>query len=173
MYIGVLKDGGITVQVYDSLSTRDLHSRTKEQIASICNCSSEQINIDMVDVQQQSDGKDCGLFALAYMTAFCYSQDPSEKYFVHHQLRSHLVECLEKQAMSPFPSRSRNRVPCLPTKLSISIYCKCRLPADDGRMMECTNCNVWYHEECEPLIPEQAWIDKDYPWKCRTCSATK
>ena len=30
-------------------------------------------------------------------------------------------------------------------------------------MIECTNCDVWFHEMCEVISPK-AWDDESYAW---------
>ena len=57
--------------------------------------SSKEIMINYVNVQQQSGGSDCGLFAIAFATCLCESQNPSLVYFCQKQMRSHLMSCFE------------------------------------------------------------------------------
>ena len=66
------------VKVYDSLPACDVSFRAKQQIASLILSNDKKISVVIPDVQQQTNGNDCGLFALAF--AFCLSsgQDPSD-----------------------------------------------------------------------------------------------
>ena len=56
------------------------------------------------DIQMQVVGSDCGLFALAFITAVHDSQNPTSLYFDKHKMRRHLSECLEKKMPRPFPT---------------------------------------------------------------------
>ena len=78
---------GCHVSVYDSLPTGDIPCRTNEQIASICFCKDNEIHLTFPDVQKQSGGNDCGLFALAFATSLCAGDDPSVLTYMQRQLR--------------------------------------------------------------------------------------
>ena len=47
--------------------------------------------------------------------------------------------------MKPFPCKTVNRTQNKTGK--IEIFCKCRTP-EGGKMVSCTGCREWYHEEC-------------------------
>ncbi|CAG2252650.1 unnamed protein product [Mytilus edulis] len=68
------------------------------------------IPVKLSTVQQQTNSVDCGVFALAYATEFCYSNFPAGKdlAFNVNEMRDHLVHCLTKQQLLPFP-RQKNR----------------------------------------------------------------
>ena len=46
---------------------------------------------------------DCGLFALAFVTSVCYEIDPASQTFDQKAMRRHLLDCIEKEEMRPFP----------------------------------------------------------------------
>jgi len=63
------------VRLYDSLY-RGILQFTKEQIAALLFIQdSDQIEISITPVDQQTNGKDCGVFAVAFATALCYKLD--------------------------------------------------------------------------------------------------
>ena len=51
--------------------------------------------------QKQIGGVDCGLFAIAFATA--YDKQASKMRFVQEELRAHFVNYINKGAMSLFP----------------------------------------------------------------------
>ena len=59
------------VDVYDSLYSV-LPTSTKECIAGIVFTSNEAFNLRFMDVQRQSNGSDCGLHAIAVLTALLH-----------------------------------------------------------------------------------------------------
>ena len=67
-----------TVLIYDSL-TPCSNSLFHAHIASFVNhlSSSLQIKLEWPNVQRQTGGNDCGLFAIATATKLCAGQDPS------------------------------------------------------------------------------------------------
>ena len=56
--------------------------------------------------------------------------------------------------MKPFPCKTVNRAQKNKTG-KIEIFRKCRTQ-ERGRMVSCTGCREWYHEECMP-ISKQVW----------------
>ena len=152
-----------TVKVYDSLYS-ELPTQTKEQI---CASPEPVINLIYFVVQKQQNGCDCGLFALAYATALCLGQNPQSLLFKQSVMRAHLLKCLEEEDMKPFPCKTVNRAQKSKTG-EIEIFCKCRTQ-EGGRMVSCTGCGEWYHEECMP-IPKQVWRkNSKYKWYCGNC----
>lgn len=155
--------------VYDSLPCAEgLSLRTKEHIASICFSEDSNISVTTVDVQKQRGKADCGLFAVAFATSLCAGDDPSTLCYIQNELRRHLLSCFEQQSISLFPTRKRKRHPC-PSQIStFPIYCICRMPEDNSRMVECVVCKEWFHEDCISA-PRKVWTDKEYQWKCTKC----
>jgi hypothetical protein len=54
-------------------------------------------------VQQQKGCVDCGLFAIVYAVEVCSRRNPEEAIFVQEKIRSHLLQCLSKGVVMPFP----------------------------------------------------------------------
>ena len=72
----------------------------------------------------QSNGVDCGVFAIAHLTEFCISStlNPTAIFDVKN-MRRHLQTCLESGRLSNFPTvpRRPNRNPYMTKHKSISI----------------------------------------------------
>ena len=89
------------VMVYDS-TFKNVDSETREVIDGMFS----QLLVAKVKVaksQKQKGKKDCGLFAIAYATALAYGHNLSKVKFCQEFMRSHLVSCIEKGELVPFP----------------------------------------------------------------------
>ena len=67
------------------------------------------LSVDVMNVQQQEGGSDCGLFAIAFATSLVFGQCPTLWRYTQKSMRKHLMDCLEKKDICPFPSRAVNR----------------------------------------------------------------
>ena len=124
-----------------------------------------------MNVCKQSGIKDCGLYAMAYATTLCDGEMPHSKDYIQSELRNHLYNCLQRSTALPFPSVHRHLEPgqVVKKKIPVIVHCSCRLPETTTiRMIECTNCDVWFHEMCEVINPK-AWDDESYAWLCSKC----
>ena len=77
-----------------------------------------------------------------------------------HFLRSHLIECLEKQAITPFTFKKISR---FRNSEQFNVYCYCCQPENDDGMIKCDGCHEWYHEACI-AIPKEVWTNKKMNW---------
>ena len=84
--------GGSAVQVYDTVYG-DIDETTKACLLQIFGSS----KYTMVSIPRQVGGRDCGVYAIAIITALAYGKDPSTISFKQSTMRSHLVSCLDKQ----------------------------------------------------------------------------
>ena len=57
-----------------------------------------------INVYMQTNGNDCGLYAIANATALAFGRDPSKEQYIPSKLRKHLIQCLEDKEMKPFPT---------------------------------------------------------------------
>ena len=155
------------VNVYDSMLSFNVPRRTKEQIAAILFFSHEHISLHFQAVQVQRGSTDCGIFAIAFVTSLCYGEDPVQTNYVQHELRSHLLNCLERRHLTTFLRQSQKRSSVKArSEVKIELHCSFRLP-ESGKMLQCNSCSKWHHFDC-------IWIPKDLknlPWLCRTCSS--
>lgn len=88
------------VKVYDSLY-RTIDRNTRAIIKNIFPSSASP---EIIQINRQTGGVDCGVFAIAISTALAFYQDPSGIKFDQPAMRPHLVRCLEKGKLTLFPS---------------------------------------------------------------------
>ena len=157
-----------SVKVYDSMHLK-LSPRTKKLVADLMMTRDKAIVVTYSNVQWQSGGSDCGLFALAFATSLCEGHDPATILYDQPRMRDHLLSCIIAGKITTFPQRSsrrRARVNKAETEL-IPVFCKCRLPDDGGIMIQCSQCDEWYHESCIRL-PDK-YLNSELSWCCSQC----
>ena len=69
----------------------------KAQIEVLLTTEEPSIKLNFMDVQMQSGGYDCGLFAIAFATALVLGEKPGGFLFDQQKMRAHLIKCLEHQ----------------------------------------------------------------------------
>lgn len=147
------------------MRSKPISGHTKIQVAMIM-YSKERITIGRPPCKQQDNCIDCGLFAIANATEFCFTSEIQYVDFDHGQLRSHWLMCLERGSITPFPRSSKR-----PKKVKeqeefeiVSPFCICRLPANYGNLIDCDDCTSWFHPLCVGLEEEgheEVWICGD------------
>ncbi len=93
------------VQMYDSVYSC-CPTSCKAQFASLLATQHTAIEIKHMDVQMQSGGYDCGLFAIAYATALVLGKQPGNFLFDQEKIRPHLLNCFEDGHITMFPTGS-------------------------------------------------------------------
>ena len=73
-----------------------------EQIKSLLGDEFEKLVVR--PVQQQNNGCDCGVFAIAYATCLVYTNDPLTAEFEIPKMRPYLLHCLKSGHMDLFPT---------------------------------------------------------------------
>ena len=58
---------------------------------------SEHPTITMCRCQKQAGTTDCGVFSIAYAVALVHGKNPGKLKFHQDKMRSHLVDCFQKQ----------------------------------------------------------------------------
>ena len=53
--------------------------------------------IRVIKIQKQKGNKDCGLFAIAMVTAISFGNDPGKQNFYQDLMDAHLVDCLKNE----------------------------------------------------------------------------
>ena len=106
--------------VFDSLGGQLPQKRIK-LVADLLQSKEKELTLEYVNVQKQRGGSDCGLFALAFITSVCNGEDPAKRLYDQAAMRKHLVQCIEKGRMSPFPSTTRRKSGKSTT--TIPVYC--------------------------------------------------
>ena len=147
-------------QIYDSLVSNKIKLDVIEQIADYSFCSKEELLLEIMPVQQQKNGVDCGLFAIAFATSLAFHEDPSVTSYDVERLRPHLVKCLEEGKLTMFPKLAEGKrvIRCRQQMNAVELFCSCRKPwrknnDPDFDMVQCSQCSEWYHKLCE-RIPE-------------------
>ena len=98
--IGRNGDAG-NILVYDSIFKK-VDEETRKTICNIFQLL-PVTNGKVVKAQKQRGAKDCGLFAIANVTALACGQNPSKLRFRQESMQSHFVTCLEQNKFVPFP----------------------------------------------------------------------
>ncbi|EDO41537.1 predicted protein [Nematostella vectensis] len=90
------------VNIYDSLYNNVIADEIESQI--ICLMGPNVYpGLQVVPVQQQQNGSDCGVFAAAFATSILHYIPPETVQFDLSKMRKHLFECLKAGIMEPFP----------------------------------------------------------------------
>ena len=144
-------------------------------IARMVQCEDEQLMVKLMPVQHQTNGNDCGLFALAFATNFAEVIDPSERYYDKKALRNHLLQCLRNSEINHFPQEDMS-VKSKPSKIVYKVHeviCICRdaffeedvEKQPENVMAECSKCWEWYHCKCE-VIPKEVFVKPNATQEC-------
>ena len=171
----VFKEGCLSpenVNLYDSLNSNGkINPHTQDQIADYLYLpNAPEIHVDVQPVQQQTNGTNCGLFAIAYAVDLAHKEDPTKIRYDERRMRSHLVECLTEGSLTPFPRWERYRF-CgkrLTKRKNIEIFCLCRKPyRKNEKMANCDKCGEWFHQDCAD-IPDDVFKRESH-WECNEC----
>ena len=111
--------------------------------------SAERLFVDVMNIQQQKGGSDCGLFAIANATALCHCI-----VWKQSEMRKNLHYCITQGQLDLFPRDIIVHAKEGRTKLqhNIPLYCHCRQPDTNKAMIQCGTCKKWYHPECENKV---------------------
>ena len=63
----------------------------------------EKVKPTFLSVHKQTDGFNCGPFAIAYAAEILDGKSPMEAIFDVQKMRNHLLVCLEQKTLTPFP----------------------------------------------------------------------
>ena len=89
------------VHIYDSPHTT-IDEESIELVTNMFGCEDSFVRVPKVQIQ--TGGTDCGLFAIANMTSLAYGIDPLVMSYEQRKMRAHLMECLGKGKLIPFPT---------------------------------------------------------------------
>ena len=131
--------------LYDSLGKKHISKDVTAEIASYAYHPGPQGTILSQFVQQQGDGVDYGVYAIAFATILAYGSNPWKENYDKKKIRPHLVECLKIGKLPPFPTITGEVVRCDTATSNIELYCLCRVPyapPTDERyeMAQCNQC---------------------------------
>ena len=155
-----------SVDLYDSIPS--IGSSVIKQVCAILKSQESKVSINIVNVQMQAGGSDCGLFAVAMATDLCRGVDPYNLHYHQEQMRPHLKTCFERLTITSFPAslQSSKKQRLLHTE-TVDIYCICRFP-EQLPMANCDICEMWFHSECVN-VPSRVFEDENTSWICPTC----
>lgn len=161
--------------VLDSFNKkRDYVSQsTQLQLGKMYGKGEKTLDVSILDVQQQTNGVDCGVFAIANLTEFCISDDIKEQPIQYdiEKMRSHLIKFLEDKKFEEFPKKQKQkkqkkrlsltRKREFIQKINIDCAAGCSLPNVFDNMIACenTSCGQWYHLRCVGIskIQKRVW----------------
>ena len=148
------------VRLYDSLFRGVTTTSIDTQLGLLYADNSMQLEVEVPKIQQQLGWTDCGLFAVAVVTAIAIGSDPVYLTWIQGNMRAHMIQCIETEVITPFPSITRGKrtgeIPN-PHKYVIDCICHCNLPefayTEDGSayVVQCDICKFWYHNQCYNL----------------------
>ena len=154
------------VSIIDS-AYDDVDVKTNFVISQLIRFEGKSIPLRIMNVSKQAGITDCGLYAIANLTALVLGNvEPTNVVFYQRELRSHYLECLENQKVMDFPVLKHRRIQTkFKTLESILIYCSCHCGDDGLKMVVCEQCEEWYHYRC---INKET-IEENAPWYCTEC----
>jgi polycystin 1L2 len=120
--------------------------------------NSKCLTVRVPSIQKQTNGIDCGLFAVANAVHFCIGGYIGKRLIVYdtEYLRDYLLFCLDKGQVTPFP-RVETKAKLNKKRITyIDIQCdrsKCGLPNLLQKMVGCDtadkHCKIWQHLNCD------------------------
>ena len=140
------------VNIYDSFVGKNVTLDTKVQIARLLHTPLPEITLHVMNIEQQNNGSDCGLYVIATTTASWHRE----------KMRPHLK-------IFPKNEREIEEQETLKTEKT-KLYCSCRQPeCRSEKKVLCCSCGEWYHQRCEGN-PNTA-LSKNILWTCSTSLA--
>ena len=142
------------MKLYNSKFSGQLTASSEEQIVCIYKpaVQNDCLMLKVVPVQRQTGGVDCGLYSTAFAYHAAIGHDLGKIAFDQGRMRQHLLHCLEKQLLSPFPLSPLPpaQVKRSPKKqLVVNLYCICEmLESYNSKMVQCDMCQKWFHFKC-------------------------
>lgn len=172
---------GRTVSLFDSMGTSgDLDRHVVGCISSLLNTNAKSFGLQRKGCQNQNNGWDCGLFAIAITFSLASNNDPSFIKYDPTAMRAHWKECLQNGKITSFPQLdfSNKSIKMSETVKATRemVHCHCRKTymVSDVKMpynvIQCFSCKQWFHRKCEnwPSVSDEVLGNVD--WVCRNCS---
>ena len=134
-------------------------------------------NITIPYIQQQNNGHECGLFAIANMMEFVASRYSGLKEgilqfeFIQSEMR-HYVKCFHQKYMEPFPKKKLKTLKVIKiVSIDIDLFCFCSVPDAKGlgSWISCDVCDQWYLQKCEGINGKK--IPRRKLYTCKKCQA--
>ena len=114
------------------------------------------LKVNCLQVQEQSNSIDCGVFAIAFAVDVCFGLPPNESCYDVIEMCNHLSTCLQLQELSPFPRISTRGPRWRHFQQCIDIFCVCRQNFFMSDIKESASnfkarCSIscdWFHKKC-------------------------
>ena len=90
------------VKAYDSAFSY-LDKESLQTIIKLFSNKKEKPRIKLMHSQKQKGSNDCGIFAICFAVAIAFGLNPAQLHLRQEGMRSHLVNCFNKEQFSPFP----------------------------------------------------------------------
>ena len=101
----------------------------KLQICNIYNSENLLLQINIRSCQQQTNGVDCGIYAVANAFYILSGTDVSNIKIDDNKMRAHFLQCLELGRFEPFPGKQTNNVTLFsPEMITTAVaFCICKM----------------------------------------------
>ena len=127
------------------------------------------------------------LHAIANLTELALEQDSYKNQnwkWKEDELGTHLIECIDKFTISPFPKIKASKVTRIfmiqETSWKFDVACLCRQPLVDNspyenkkkqKWIQCSKvqCKKWYHFSCALMLEPNINSLEDPSWLCLVC----
>ena len=157
---------GSKVCIYDSLNCT-INNTTKQMLSWMLRPKAPYFVIRKPAVQIQQSSSYCGVLALAFSAALWEQIRPEECQFEERKLRQRLYRALLEKRVPEFPFGKTQAKPERETD-QVEVHCICRTSHNNEVMLQCSNCNSWYHPNCVP-VPSSALDTTAEEWYCPIC----
>ena len=97
------------VRIFDS-AFDNIPYLVEQVIARLINTKENELVMHIMDCQQQTNGNDCGLFAIANAVTLCLGLNPCDFNYKVQEMRGHLIKCLENKELKMFPAHRRRKL---------------------------------------------------------------
>ena len=135
--------------------------------------SDQDLEIILIETQKQTNGVDCGLFAIAHLVGFCSTGilNPDIS-FDTKQMRPHLKACLESETLVKFPTiqkRPNIRKRMRSKHKSIPVQTPLLMSDCVGEMAKCESCKINIHKYCVKAVADFSCPTNNF--FCQKCLA--
>ena len=133
--------------------------------------SPDKVKYCIRNVQQQSHNtRLCGYYAVAAALAACKGEDVTGCIYDEVVLYTEVQERLSRGTVEPITdiAAAKDCVKNVIVQTRSKVHCSCQRAAK-GKMIQCSGCMTWYHEDCVERIPSPAINDEEFPWYSEVC----
>jgi len=97
---------GNDVFLYDSLNEKPSENLKDQLFSCYSNCQEDgRLKVCKKRVFLQTGGEDCGLYCIAYAVDIVNGRSPESILYDQDVMRKHLLDCIAKDNLTPFPER--------------------------------------------------------------------